>query len=288
MATTGTETVPDDAVTLRGNVAGRMRLGDPMAYAAFAVLGLIIAAAVLVPPLFGTGDVAQDSEGLLPPSGEHPFGTDRYGRDVFLRCIAAARIDIALGLAVAVVVLAVGSVIGAVSATFGRVVDGVVMRVTDVLLAFPGVVLALIITASLDKNAWFAATAVVVAFLPLLVRLARAKALEVRSADYIAAARLTGTSTARIAITHVLPNSFKYPFVQSTLVASWAILDFAALSFLGVGVRPPTAEWGAMIAEGVGDNLGGSWWPSFFPGLMILLSAASFQIIGDWLDRRLR
>lgn len=166
VATTGTETVPDDAVTLRGNVAGRMRLGDPMAYAAFAVLGLIIAAAVLVPPLFGTGDVAQDSEGLLPPSGEHPFGTDRYGRDVFLRCIAAARIDIALGLAVAVVVLAVGSVIGAVSATFGRVVDGVVMRVTDVLLAFPGVVLALIITASLDKNAWFAATAVVVAFLP--------------------------------------------------------------------------------------------------------------------------
>ncbi|MCP9950901.1 ABC transporter permease [Actinomadura madurae] len=104
----------------------------------------------------------------------------------------------------------------------------------------------------------------------------------------MAAARLTGTSTARIAITHVLPNSFKYPFVQSTLVASWAILDFAALSFLGVGVRPPTAEWGAMIAEGVGDNLGGSWWPSFFPGLMILLSAASFQIIGDWLDRRLR
>ncbi|MGI5421922.1 ABC transporter permease [Actinomadura luteofluorescens] len=288
MAATGTGAPTDGAVTLRGNAAGRMRLGDPVFYGAAAVLGLIIAAAVLVPPIFGTGDVAQDSAGLLPPSAEHPFGTDRYGRDVFLRCVAAARIDIVLGLSVALVVLMIGSVVGALSATFGRAVDGVVMRVTDVLLAFPGVVLALIITASLDKNAWFAATAVVVAFVPLLVRLTRAKALEVRSADYIAAARLTGASTARIAVAHVLPNSFKYPFVQSTLVASWAILDFAALSFLGVGVRPPTAEWGAMIAEGVGDNLGGSWWPSFFPGLMILLSAASFQIIGDWLDRRLR
>lgn len=286
--TTDTGAVPGSAVALRGNVVKRMGLGDPMAYAAFTVLGLIIAMAVVVPPLFGTGDVAQDSEGLLPPSIEHPFGTDRYGRDLFLRCVAAARIDIVLGLSVALAVLMIGAVVGALSATFGRAVDGVIMRVTDVLLAFPGVVLALIITASLGKNAWFAGTAVVVAFLPLLVRLARAKALEVRSADYIAAARLSGASTMRIAIEHVLPNAFKYPFVQSTLVASWAILDFAALSFLGVGVQPPTAEWGAMIAEGMGDSLGGAWWPSFFPGLMILLAAASFQIIGDWLDRRLR
>ena len=202
--------------------------------------------------------------------------------------MAAARIDIALGLAVAVAVLIIGSVIGAVSATFGRGVDAVVMRATDVLLAFPGVVLALVITASLGKNPWYAAIAVVIAFVPLLVRLARSKALEVRSADYISAARLSGASTWQIAFQHVLPNSFKYPFVQSTLVASWAILDFAALSFLGVGVQPPDAEWGAMIAEGVGDNLLGSWWPSFFPGLMILLTAASFQVIGDWLDRRLR
>jgi ABC-type dipeptide/oligopeptide/nickel transport system permease subunit len=129
---------------------------------------------------------------------------------------------------------------------------------------------------------------VIIAFLPLIVRLARAKALEVRSADYVAAGRLSGASTLQVAFQHVLPNVFKYPFVQSTLVASWAILDFAALSFLGVGVQPPTPEWGAMIAEGVGDILLGSWWPSFFPGLMILLSGASFQIIGDWLDRRLR
>ncbi|MFI6289103.1 ABC transporter permease [Streptomyces sp. NPDC051018] len=279
--------VIDTPQALRGNFAARMKPGDPMAYAAFAVLGLLILLGVAVPLFAGYGDVAQAHDGLLPPSWEHPFGTDRYGRDVFLRCMAAVRIDIALGLAVALAVLVIGSTVGALSATFGGAVDAVVMRVTDILLAFPGVVLALIITASLGKNAWFAAVAVIVAFVPLLVRLARAKALEVRSADYISAARLSGSSTARVAFQHVLPNSFKYPLVQSTLVASLAIVDFAALSFLGVGVQTPTAEWGAMIAEGVGDNLLGSWWPSFFPGLMILLAAASFQIIGDWLDRRL-
>lgn len=272
---------------LRGNLAGRMRLGDPVTYVAFALLALIIAAGIVVPLVFGDGDVARKSEGLLPPSTDHLFGTDKYGRDVFLRCMAAVRIDITLGLAVAFTVWVAGSVVGALSATIGRFVDVVVMRVTDILLAFPGIILALVITASLGKNAWFAAIAVIIAFVPLIVRLARAKALEVRSADYVAAGRLCGASTVRVAFQHVLPNIVKYPLVQSTLVASLAMLDFAALSFLGVGVQPPTPEWGGMIAEGIGDILLGSWWPSFFPGLMILLSAASFQIIGDWLDRRL-
>ncbi|WP_116953195.1 ABC transporter permease [Jiangella endophytica] len=280
--------VVDAGADLRGNVVSRLRMGNPAAVVAFAVLGTILVLGIVVPMVAGSGSVAQEYQGLLPPSLEHPFGTDRYGRDVFLRCMAAARIDIALGLAVAIAVLVIGSLIGAISATFGRGIDAVVMRATDVLLAFPGVVLALVITASLGKNPWYAAIAVVIAFVPLLVRLTRSKALEVRSADYIAAARLSGASTWQVAVQHVLPNSFKYPLVQSTLVASWAILDFAALSFLGVGVQPPDAEWGAMIAEGVGDNLLGSWWPSFFPGLMILLTAASFQVIGDWLDRRLR
>jgi peptide/nickel transport system permease protein len=278
----------DTSEALRGNLAGRLRLGDRSAYVAFGILGLLVVAGVVVPLVFGSGDVARDNEGLLPPSLAHPFGTDRFGRDVLLRCAAAARIDIALGIAVALCTLLIGSVVGSVSATYGRWVDAVVMRLTDILLAFPGVVLALVITASLGKNAWFAATAVIIAFVPLIVRLTRAKALEVRSADYILAGRLSGASKLRLAFQHVLPNAFKYPFVQSTLIASWAILDFAALSFLGVGVQPPTAEWGAMIAEGVNDILLGSWWPSFFPGLMILLAAGSFQVIGDWLDRRLR
>lgn len=274
--------------TLRGNVVARMRLGDPIAGVAFVVLGLIVVLGVVVPLVFGDGDVAQEADGLLSPSLQHPFGTDRYGRDVFLRCMAAVRIDITLAFAVALAVLLIGSVVGALSATAGRAVDAVVMRVTDVLLALPAVVLALIITASLGKDPWLAAIAVVIAYVPLFVRLARSKALEVRSADYIAAARLSGATTGQLAFQHVLPNVIKYPFVQSTLTASWAVLDFAALSFLGVGAQPPTPEWGAMIAEGVGDVLFGSWWPSFFPGLMILLSAASFQVIGDWLDRRLR
>lgn len=277
-----------DAPAVRGNVVARLKIGNPVAIGAFVLLGLILLLGIFVPIFAGSGDVAQEYDGLLPPSFDHFFGTDRYGRDIFLRCMAAARIDVALGLTVAVAALVIGSVVGAVSATFGRGVDAVVMRATDILLAFPGVVLALVITASLGKNPWYAAIAVIIAFVPLLVRLSRSKALEVRSADYVSAARLSGANTWQVAFQHVLPNSFKYPFVQSTLVASWAILDFAALSFLGVGVQPPDAEWGAMIAEGVGDNLLGSWWPSFFPGLMILLTAGSFQVIGDWLDRRLQ
>jgi peptide/nickel transport system permease protein len=279
--------VSGSGVPVRGLLRAPTRLGDPLAYAAVGMLAVLAVLGVLVPVIFGSGDVAQTDEGLLPPSSNHLFGTDRYGRDVFLRCMSAVRIDLTLGVSVGVAVLVVGTVIGAVSATVGGLVDIVITRATDVLLAFPGVVLALVITAALGKDPWYAALAVIIAFIPLVVRLARAKALEVRSADYVAAGRLSGASTARLAVEHVLPNVVRYPVVQSTLIASLAILDFAALSFLGVGVRPPTPEWGAMIAEGVGDILLGHWWPSFFPGLMILLAAASFQILGDWLDRRL-
>ncbi|MBO9521340.1 MAG: ABC transporter permease [Nocardioidaceae bacterium] len=280
--------IVDTASGFRITLTSRFRAGNKTAIAAMGVLVLLLLLGLVVPLVAGSSNVAQQYPSLLSPSLRHPFGTDHYGRDVFLRCMAGARVDILLGLAVAASALVLGSLIGSVSATFGGATDAVIMRLTDVFLAFPGVVLALVIAASLGKDPWYAAIAVVIAFIPLLVRLTRSKALEVRAADYIAAARLSGARPRQIAFQHVLPNSFKYPFVQSTLVASWAILDFAALSFLGVGVQPPHAEWGAMIADGVGDNLLGAWWPSFFPGLMILLTAAAFQVIGDWLDRRLQ
>lgn len=272
---------------LRGFRIRRPVVGDAMVKIAFASLGLMTLLGILVPLLAGTGTLAQEHDPLMSPSLDHPFGTDRFGRDLFIRCMAAVRINLSLALAVAFIVLVIGTTIGVLSATFGGWLDAAVMRVTDVFLALPGVVLALIITASLGRSPWFTAAAIIVAFIPILVRLSRSKALEVRSAPYVAAARLSGAGTTTVALQHVLPNSFKYPFVQSTLVASIAILDFAALSFLGLGVQPPSAEWGGMIAEGVGDTLLGAWWPSFFPGLMILIAAGAFQIIGDWLDRRL-
>lgn len=275
-------------VRMSGRLARRMNVSGPMVAIAVVCLALMVLLGVAVPFVAGPGTGAQEFEPLLAPSPGHPFGTDRFGRDLFVRCMAAVRINISLALAVALVALLVGTAIGVVGATFGRIVDSIIMRITDILLALPGVILALIITASLGRSPWFTASAIVIAFIPVVVRLARSKALEVRSAPYVAAARLAGASTTQIAFQHVLPNSFKYPFVQSTLIASIAILDFSALSFLGLAVQPPTAEWGGMIAEGIGDTMLGAWWTAFFPGLMILLSAGAFQIIGDWLDRRVR
>ncbi len=262
--------------------------GQPTAYVAMAILAVILGLALVVPIVAGSAQTANSSLALRAPSAGHLFGTDRYGRDVFLRCMAGARIDLVLALGVSAVGLVAGSLFGAISGAYGRWIDAILMRFTDILLAVPAFMLALIITASLGNSVWYAAIAICVAYVPVFIRLARAKTLEVRSSDYIAASRLSGTPTRSIVVGHVLPNIIRYPFVQSSLIASWVVLDLAGLSFLGVGVRPPTPEWGAMIADEAGDVLVGAWWTSLFPGLMILICATCFQLIGSWLDRRLR
>lgn len=257
----------------------------------FAGLAILAAMAVLtfvVPAISGSGEVADPSQTLLPPSAEHWFGTDQFGRDVFVRSMAAAKIDLLLAISVAVIGLVVGSVVGALSAALGGTTDLIVMRVTDVVMAFPAFVLALIITASLGNSALTAAVGVTIAYIPQFVRLTRSQALEIGAADFVAASRVSGTKRLVVGLTHVLPNSLRPPFVQASLIAAWAILDIAGLSFLGVGVQPPTPEWGAMIAEGTGDVLRGAWWTAFFPGLMILAAAASFHMIGDRLERSFR
>jgi len=257
----------------------------------FVGLGILVALVVLtfvVPAVAGNGETAHPEQSLLAPSFEHLFGTDQFGRDVFVRSMAAAKIDLVLALTVAIVGLVIGSVVGALSAAFGGWFDLVVMRITDIAMAFPAFVLALIITASLGNSATNAAIGVTIAYIPQFIRLTRSQALEIRSADFVAASRVSGTKTFVIAVAHILPNSLRPAFVQASLIAAWAILDIAGLSFLGVGVQPPTAEWGAMIAEGTGDVLRGAWWTAFFPGLMILAAAASFQMIGDRLERSFR
>lgn len=253
-----------------------------------ATLATLVLGAFLVPLIMGSASVARPSEAGLSPSPEHLFGTDRYGRDVFVRTFTAARIDVSLAAIVTVTGLVVGSVVGAVSASLGGWFDLVVMRVTDMLMAFPAFALALIITASLGNSATNAAIGVTIAYIPQFIRLTRSQALQVRNSDFVAAARVSGTGKVTIALQHVLPNSFRAPLAQASLIAGWAVLDIAGLSFLGVGVQPPSAEWGAMIAEGAGDVLLGDWWTAFFPGLMILLVAASFQTIGNRLERMLR
>lgn len=249
------------------------------------VLLLCLALLSVVVPLFsGSATLTHPADALQPPSSSHLFGTDRYGRDVFVRCMAAMRIDLLLAVVVAVCAFVIGSVIGAISGMLGRYVDEALMRLTDILMAFPSFVLALVITACLGNSTTHAVIGITVAYTPYFVRLTRSRALSVRTLDFVAASKLAGTGRLRTALVHILPNSMQPSLVQATLVAAWAILDIAGLSFLGVGVQAPTPEWGAMIADGYGDILSGQWWTACFPGVMILVAATAFHLIGDALE----
>jgi peptide/nickel transport system permease protein len=262
----------------------RSGMSKPMLSIGIALLVVLLILGLLVPLFASSATQTHPSLALRPPSGSHIFGTDRYGRDVFVRCMAAIRIDLLLAVVVAACAFVIGSLIGAISGMAGRYVDEVIMRLTDILMAFPSFVLALVITASLGNSTSHAVIGITIAYTPYFIRLTRSRALSVSTLDFVAAARLAGTGRLRTAVVHVLPNSMQPALVQASLVAAWAILDIAGLSFLGVGVQPPTPEWGAMIADGYSDILSGQWWTAFFPGLLILVAATGFHLIGDALD----
>jgi peptide/nickel transport system permease protein len=225
---------------------------------------------------------------LQPPGWEHPFGTDRYGRDVLARVVGAIHLDLTMGIGVAIGAMLLGTVLGAVAGYFGGAVDEIVMRITDALLAFPGFVLALMIAEFMGHNALFMAIGITISLMPQFVRLTRARTLSERELEYVAAARISGAGDEHIVVGHIIPNTIAAPLIHTTVAAGWAILDIAALSFLGVGIQPPTPEWGTMISEGYSDILSGSWWPAFFPGLFLTLAALSFQLVGDGLARWFR
>jgi peptide/nickel transport system permease protein len=260
-------------------------LGSPRQHP-MAVVGLVLLACYVLVALVGpafVGDPLRTSpaEALTGPSAEHLLGTDRFGRDVLARAVVAARLDLFVGVVIAVAAAAVGSLIGVVAGYAGGVVDEVIMRVTDVILAFPGFVLALIIVAVLGEGVPNVVIAVAVAYSPYFVRLTRSRALAEREREYVDAAALSGNPRWRIALRHVMPNSLGPAYTQATLVAGWAILDVAGLAFLGVGIQPPTAEWGVMVAEGANDVLTGAWWTALVPGALIVLLALAFQMVGD-------
>lgn len=218
---------------------------------------------------------------MLPPSAEHWLGTDRYGRDVLSRTVAAIRIDIFIGVVVAILSMTVGTLIGLLAGYVGGPIDEVIMRLVDVLLAFPSFVLAIILVAVLGDSVPNVLIAVAIGFLPYFVRLTRVEVLRERELDYMTAARVVGNSRARIALRHLLPNVIGPSLVQATLVSGWAILNASGLAFLGIGIRPPTPEWGVMVAEGANDIITGQWWTSLAPGAMILVAVMAFHLVGD-------
>jgi|SRR5690554_6266967 peptide/nickel transport system permease protein len=219
---------------------------------------------------------------LAPPSLEHPFGTDEVGRDLFSRVIYGSRASVGIGLAIVAISMTIGTSIGAFSGLAGGRTDTVIMRVMDVLLSFPPLVMAMALAAALGPSLFNAMLAIAVVRIPFYVRLARGQALALRERPYVRAAVTFGARPLGIVRRHILPNALAPIIVQSTLDIGLAILTASALSFIGLGAQQPTAEWGAMVSTGR-QFLLDQWWYPTFPGLAILVTASGFNLLGDGL-----
>jgi peptide/nickel transport system permease protein len=220
------------------------------------------------------------SSALAAPGGEHPFGADQYGRDVLSRVIYGTRtallaIVMADGLA-----LVLGGSLGLVAGFAGGKVDSLIMRVVDVLLAFPYLLLALVIVAALGPSLTNSIIAIGIIYTPQYARVMRGQVLAVQTADYIVAAQSIGAGRLRVMLRHILPNSFSPVLVLATLQAGGVVVETAGLSFLGLGAQPPSPDWGALLADGHGYFLT-AWWMATFPGLAIFLVVVGFNLLGD-------
>jgi ABC-type dipeptide/oligopeptide/nickel transport system permease subunit len=247
------------------------------------MLVLFLVVAVGAPWIATHDPLAQDLYGRLSaPSWEHPFGTDDFGRDILSRVIYGSRISLKIGIAAVTVALSLGTVIGLVAGYKGGVVDQVLMRVMDVMLAFPSILLAIVIVAVLGPGLNHAMLAVGIVAIPQYARLVRASTLSVREADYVQALRALGAGDVRIVATAVLPNCLAPLIVQATLGLATSILDAAGLSFLGLGAQPPIPEWGAMLSGGRELILSAPWVLTY-PGCAIFVTVLSFNLLGDGL-----
>jgi peptide/nickel transport system permease protein len=255
-------------------------------------LAIIVLALVLswIVPLFYTVDplTPHPDDSLQAPSGAHLLGTDTFGRDILARILHATRLDFEIAFAVAGIALVAGALLGGFAGYAGGALDDVVMRIVDLMLSFPAFILALAITVMLGNRVIFVIAALAFAYTPYFVRLTRGEVLKVRDAEYADAARVVGNPPWRVAYRHVFPNSIAPAIVLGSLVLGWSILDASALGFLGIGIKPPTPEWGTMVADGSANITTGQWWTWLFPGLAILLVVLSFNWIGDGLRNFLR
>ncbi len=252
------------------------------AAAGLVVLGMLLASSLAAPLLMGDPDAVDFAAVLQSPSPAHPLGTDQLGRDLLTRVIYGGRISFLIGALAVLLALAAGIPVGVISGYAGGTVDLLVQRGVDLLLAFPGFLLALTLIAVLGVGVTNVVVSVAVAAIPVYVRLVRGATLVIREQTYIEAARALGAGDRAIILRHVLPNCLTPVIVQSTLQLGAAILTAAGLGFLGLGVRPPTPEWGTMLGEGQ-TYLLSYWFIATFPGLAIFLVVMAFNLVGDGL-----
>lgn len=257
------------------------------------ILGLVILALLILMVLWPELFTSQSATLLnlrnkfLSPSSEHLFGTDHMGVDIFSRVVFAARTTIWVVFVVLSIATGLGFIVGSVAAYMGGRVDSILMRMTDVWMAFPSLVLAIALNAALGRGLFQTMLAVGFSWWPSYARLVRAQVLSVKNEEYILAARALGAGHLRILVRHIIRNGFDPIIVNITIDVGFVALATAGLSFLGLGIEPPTPEWGRMVAEGR-DYLLDQWWASTFPGLALFMFVVGFNLLGeivrDWLD----
>jgi peptide/nickel transport system permease protein len=266
---------------------------NPISFFAVGGLLLIIGVAIFGPFLVSYSPYAADgTQVALAPSAAHWFGTDQLGRDILSRVVSATRLDLMIAFAAVLLSSAVGALIGGACGLIGGTVDNIVGRIVDVMMAFPLFVLAIALVAALGNTLGNIILATAIVNLPFYIRLARGEVRTRRNQLYVDAAYLAGHRMPSVLMRILLPNALPLLIVQMSIGMGWAISNVAGLSFIGLGIAPPTAEWGIMVAEGANDILSGTWWTSLFPGLALTFTIFCFNLMGDGLrdifDPRMR
>lgn len=281
---TETTVKPDDILRPSRLLRARALASDNKLFVAGGAIFLLIVVGAVLAPWLAPHPPAQIvmSDRLMPPDLDHFMGTDKFGRDIFSRVLFGARISLTVGVCVVLLAILIGAPIGLVSGYFGGWVDTALMRLSDVFLAFPPLLLPIAITAALGPGLWNAMVALAVSWFPWYARIMRGAVMRVRKELYIDAARTMGVSHFRIMLRHVTPNSLTPIIVQGSMDFGYAILAAASLSFIGLGARPPTIEWGLMAAAARTQFLD-HWWTALCPGLAIFLTVLAVNLVGDGL-----
>ena len=259
-------------------------VSNPAALAGLIIIAVLIVVAILAPLLGGNiSPIAPDlANRLQPPSSAHWFGTDELGRDIYVRTLHGARVTLTIVILVSVVVAPIGLAVGTTAGYLGGWVDAVLMRITDIFMAFPRLVLALAFAAALGPGIENAVIAISLTAWPPYARIARAETVTIAKSDFIAAVIMQGASTGRILFRHIVPLCLSSVIVRLTLDMAGIILTAAGLGFLGLGAQPPTAEWGAMVSSGR-DVILDQWWVATIPGIAIFVVSLGFNLLGDGL-----
>ena len=255
-----------------------------------AIFGLVILSIICISALFANflfdyeTDVIQQtaSQRLKPPSAQHWLGTDEVGRDILARIVYGARVSLPVAFSTILIATIVGGLLGAIAGYGSKTLDNIIMRIMDVFLAVPSILLSIAIVAALGPSMINLLIAISISNIPPFSRIVRAAVLSIRSEEYIEAARAIGAYNNRIVLRHILPNSMAPIIVQATLCIAGSILAIASLSFIGLGIQPPTPEWGSMLAGGR-QYIRYAWWVCAFPGIAIMLTILSLNMLGDGL-----